>query len=47
MRYSALVCCVVMALLFAPAIPAHEPGSNKNPLAFGNDQTIVDLDKII
>ena len=47
MRYSALVCCVVTALLFAPAILAHEPGSNKNPLSFGDDQTIVDLDKII
>ncbi len=46
MRYSALVCCVVMTLL-APASRSHEPGSNKNPLSFGDDQTIVDLDKIL
>ncbi len=33
--------------LLAPASRSHEPGSNKNPLSFGDDQTIVDLDKII
>ena len=47
MRYSALVGCVAMAVLFAAASQAHEPGSNKNPLSFGDDQTIVDLDKVV
>jgi hypothetical protein len=47
MRYSALICCVAGALLFAPVSQADEPGSNKNPLSFGDDQTIVDLDKIV
>lgn len=26
---------------------AHELGSNKKPIAFGNDQTIVDVDKLV
>jgi quercetin dioxygenase-like cupin family protein len=45
MRHSALVCCI--ALLFAGVSAAHEAGSNRNPLSFGDDQTIVDLDKIV
>ncbi len=47
MRYSALVGSVAMAVLLAAASPADEPGSNKNPLSFGDDQTIVDLDKVV
>ena len=47
MRYSALVGCVAMAVLFAAASQAHESGSIKNPLSFGDDQTIVDLDKVV
>ena len=29
-------------MLFATDTQAHAPGSNKNPLSFGDDQTIVD-----
>ena len=47
MRYSVLICCVGMALVLVPASQADEPGSNKNPLSFGDDQTIVDLEKIV
>lgn len=45
MKHSALVGCVVVAALFALPSQADEPGSNKNPLSFGDDQTIVDLAK--
>ena len=47
MKDPALLCLLAMALLFAPASQAHESGSNTNPLSFGDDQTIVDLDKIV
>ncbi len=47
MGYSAFAGRIAMAVLFAAASQAHEPGSNKNPLSFGDDQTIVDLDKVV
>ena len=47
MRNSTLVGCVAIAAFFATATRASEPGSNENPLAFGADQTIVDLDKVV
>lgn len=47
MNHSTLVCCVGMAVLSAPVGQAHELGSNKKPLSFGADQTIVDLDKLV
>lgn len=34
-------------LLSTNAAIAHSPGSNLNPLAFGDDQTIVDIDKLV
>ncbi len=33
--------------LLTGAAAAHEIGSNKKPLAFGNDQTIVDTSKLV
>ncbi len=38
---------VAWLLLFANATSAQGPGSNLNPLAFGDDQTIVDIDKLV
>ncbi len=40
--YSAL-----FALAFVASVQAHELGSNMKPLAFGDDQTIVDVDKLV
>ncbi len=46
-RRSALIGCVAIAVLFVAASDAHPPGSNRNRLSFGDDQTIVDLDKVV
>ncbi len=34
-------------LIFIPQSMAHQLGSNKKPIAFGADQTIVDVDKLV
>ena len=47
MKRSALAGCAAVALLMGAASPADEPGSNTQPLSFGDDQTIVDVDKIV
>jgi len=37
---------VIVCLLSAVTVFADNPGSNKQPLSFGSDQTIIDLNKI-
>ena len=37
---------IVAAMLMTHSY-AHQLGSNKKPIAFGNDQTIVDVDKLV
>ena len=38
---------LIAIALFVSQIFAHELGSNKKPIAFGADQTIVDVDKLV
>ena len=38
---------LVTSALFISQSYAHELGSNKNPIAFGADQTIIDVDKLV
>lgn len=38
---------VGILLVWVNAANAHELGSNKKPIAFGNDQTIVDTSKLV
>jgi len=47
MKYVTLLCGVAIVALVANVSAIHEPGSDKNPLSFGDDQTIVDLDKVV
>ncbi len=37
---------LMLSTLTLPAAMAHELGSNMKPIAFGNDQTIIDFDKV-
>ncbi len=41
------ILAAAFATMFAGHLAAHELGSNMNPLAFGDDQTIVDIDKMV
>ena len=47
MRHSTLACFTALGLMFAPPSPADEAGSSQQPLSFGDDQTIIDVDKIV
>lgn len=41
------LCLTIFFVNAASVAGAHEPGSNMNPLSFGVDQTIVDVDKAV
>jgi quercetin dioxygenase-like cupin family protein len=41
------VLMVLAALVYMLPVHSHELGSNKMPLSFGNDQTTIDLSKIV
>lgn len=41
------LCLVGLIATSVTSVRAHEAGSNLNPLAFGADQTIVDVDNVV
>lgn len=49
MKISLPLMAMVMLLTISvsPITHAHELGSNKKPLAYGKDQTIIDLEKLV
>jgi hypothetical protein len=42
-----LALSALLAVGSISSLPAHELGSNKKPLSFGDDQTIVDITKVV
>lgn len=45
-KYLSTLTAILLASVMSNTAMAHELGSNKNPIAFGNDQTIIDLEKL-
>jgi hypothetical protein len=45
--YSMTMLGALLTATVSGSLYAHELGSNKKPLSFGNDQTIVDLSKLV
>ncbi|MEO8419074.1 MAG: DUF4437 domain-containing protein [Methylophilaceae bacterium] len=46
MKLLPIALAALMTVVNPSLLYAHELGSNKKPLAFGNDQTIIDLNKL-
>lgn len=46
MKLLSIVFTVLLTAFSYNLLSAHELGSNKNPMSFGNDQTIIDLTKL-
>lgn len=46
MKLFPIALAALMTVASSSLLYAHELGSNKKPLAFGNDQTIIDLNKL-
>ncbi len=46
MKLLPIALAALMTVVNPSLLDAHELGSNKKPLAFGNDQTIIDLNKL-
>ena len=47
LKYLCYLLMLITITLFVCQSYAHELGSNKKPIAFGADQTIVDVDKLV
>lgn len=44
---SIFIVVISLIISFSSLVHSHELGSNKKPLSYGKDQTIVDIDKVV